>query len=57
MTIQTTINGVTYYTNESGRGIFTSAKNRETQLIGTNDAPRFATAKKLNAWIHRHLDV
>jgi hypothetical protein len=56
---ETNVSNVLYFTNESGRGVFTSDRDGRNmrQIVGTNDAPTFRSARQLNAWIHRHLDT
>jgi len=52
------IAGKLYYTNEIGRGVFTERNDgTDHQLVGTNDAPRFASDVDLHEWILGNLDT
>jgi len=53
-----TVDGKLYYTNESGRGVFTErADGTDHQHVGTNDAPPFHSEEQLKAWIGENLDT
>ncbi len=54
----TEIAGKLYYTNESGRGVFTERDDgTDHQHVGTNDAPAFKSDQDLAGWIAQNLDT